>query len=125
MNIHSVYKAVTDLVGQPKSVTATGGFAKSAVWKQMLADILDCQVEIPSSYESGCLGAITMAMKSLGMIDNLDAVQKFIGEEESYKPNPSAAAIYKKYQPVFEQLADLLSPAYAKLADLQLISENK
>lgn len=125
MNIHSVYKAVTNLVGEPKSVTATGGFAKSKVWKQMLADILDCQVEIPDAFESGCLGAITMAMKSLGMIDSLDVVQDFIGKEETYQPQTAAVAIYQKYQPVFEQIADLMSPAYAKIADLQQLTEDK
>lgn len=125
MNINSVYKAVIDLVGQPGSVTATGGFAQSAVWKQMLADILDCPVEIPDSFESGCLGAITMAMKSLGMINSLDAVQNFIGSKEKHEPNAQNVAVYQKYQPVFEQVADLLSPAYGRIADLQQIAEDK
>ena len=71
MNIATVFTAVADLVGEPHTVTATGGFANSEVWRQMLADVLNCPVNIPNSFESGCLGAITMAMVSLGMVDDL------------------------------------------------------
>jgi Sugar (pentulose and hexulose) kinases len=88
MNIATVYQAVCDLVGQPKSVTATGGFARAEVWRQMLADVLNCPVNIPESFESGCLGAITMAMKSLGMVDSLSAVQDFIGAEKVLPAGP-------------------------------------
>ena len=125
MNINSVFQAVEHLVGQPKSVTATGGFAQSAVWKQMLADVLNCPVEIPNSFESGCLGAIVMAMKSLGIVDSLNAVQQFIGDKEVCQPNPETVAVYQKYQPVFEQVQELLSPAYAQMADLQQKTTNK
>ena len=124
MNINSVFQAVRNLVGDPKSVTATGGFAQSAVWKQMLADVLNCPVEIPNSFESGCLGAIVMAMKSLGIVDSLEAVQQFIGEKEVCKPDSEAVAVYQKYQPVFEQVQELLSPAYARMADLQQKTTN-
>lgn len=119
MNIATVYQAVCDLVGQPKSVTATGGFARAEVWRQMLADVLNCPVNIPESFESGCLGAITMAMKSLGMVDSLSAVQDFIGEEKSYQPVPETVTVYQKYLPLFQQVEGLLSPAYSTIAKLQ------
>lgn len=80
MNIATVFTAVADLVGKPRTVTATGGFANSEVWRQMLADVLNCPVNIPNSFESGCLGAITMAMVSLGMADDLSAVTKLVGK---------------------------------------------
>lgn len=119
MNIATVYQAVCDLVSQPKSVTATGGFARAEVWRQMLADVLNCPVNIPESFESGCLGAITMAMKSLGMVDSLSAVQDFIGAEKSYQPVPETVAVYQKYLPLFQQVEGLLSPAYSTIAKLQ------
>ena len=34
------------------SIKATGGFARSKVWRQMMADIFDHNVIIPESYES-------------------------------------------------------------------------
>ena len=45
---------------------ATGGFAKSEVWRQMMADIFDTDLIVPESYESSCLGACVLGMKALG-----------------------------------------------------------
>lgn len=119
MNIATVYQAVCQLVGEPSSVTATGGFTRTPVWRQMLADVLNVRVDIPEAFESGCLGAITMAMKSLGIVDSLDAVQQFIGKKQSYTPDPKTAETYQKYLPVFQQVEGLLSPAYSSIAELQ------
>ena len=119
MNIATVFTAVADLVGEPRTVTATGGFANSEVWRQMLADVLNCPVNIPNSFESGCLGAITMAMVSLGMVDDLSAVTKLVGEVKSYHPDLTSVATYQKYLPVFRQVEGLLSPAYSTIANLQ------
>lgn len=119
MNIATVFQAVRALVGEPASVTATGGFARSAVWRQMLADILNCPVNIPDTFEAGCLGSAVMAMKSLGMIDNLDTPQKFIGNFSSYQPDPAAVKVYQRYTPLFKQVEEMLAPAYAEIAKLQ------
>ena len=119
MNIATVFQAVRALVGEPASVTATGGFARSKVWRQMLADILNCPVNVPDSFESGCLGSVVMAMQSLGMIDSLDTPQKFIGKVSSYQPDPAAVKVYQRYTPLFQQIEDMLAPAYSEIAKLQ------
>ena len=119
MNIATVYQAVCDLVGTPTSVTATGGFARAEVWRQMLTDVLNVPVNIPNSFESGCLGAITMAMESLGMVKDLTAVQDFIGTVSSYRPNAAAVKVYQTYLPLFKQVEGLLTPAYSTIAKLQ------
>lgn len=119
MNIATVFQAVCDLVGQPASVTATGGFSQSPVWRQMLADVLNCPVNIPQAFESGCLGAITVAMKSLGMVDSYSAVQNFIGDQQSYQPQSAAVATYHRYLPLFKSLETLLTHAYGQIAQLQ------
>lgn len=119
MNIATVFQAVRDLVGEPASVTATGGFARAEVWRQMLADVLNCPVNIPNSFESGCLGAITMAMKGLKMIDHYDIITDFIGAVSSYQPQAAAVRTYQNYLPLFQQVEGLLTPAYSTIAKLQ------
>lgn len=119
MNIATVFDAVRELVGEPRTVTATGGFTRTPVWRQMLADVLNCEVDIPDAFESGCLGAITMAMKSLGLVDDLSAVNKFIGKKVYYQPDPKAVKVYQQYLPIFQQVEGLLTPAYSAIAQLQ------
>ena len=124
-NIATVFAAVRDLIGEPTSVTATGGFAQSAVWKQMMADILNVTVNIPESFESGCLGAITMAMQSLGLVKDYEIVKDFMGPIESYNPNPKVVLTYQEYLPLFKQVEELLSPAYSVVAQLQAKQKSK
>ena len=119
MNIASVYQLLVDLVGKPKKVTATGGFARSSIWRQMLPDILDVDVEIPNRFESGCLGAAGMAMQSLGMVDDLTAVEDFIGEKRYYAPRPTQADVYQRILPIFTQLESIMQPGFKMLTELQ------
>lgn len=119
MNIYSVFKTVCELSGTPKRVIATGGFAKSEIWKQILADILNIPVLVPIAYESGTLGAAVIAMKSLGLIDDLSRVKDFVGPMKTYQPNAHNAAIYKKYLSTFEKIEKQLKPIYQDISNLQ------
>lgn len=119
LNIATVYEAVQSLVGHPKRVTATGGFANSKNWRQMLADVLDCPVNVPKSFESGCLGAVVMAMQSLGELDDLSTVNKMMGQVEAYLSDEETASLYHQYLKVFKQVENQLLPTYAALVGLQ------
>ncbi|MFX6865360.1 FGGY-family carbohydrate kinase, partial [Acinetobacter baumannii] len=57
LNLYTVFMALEELVGLPNKIQATGGFARSAMWRQMMADIFDQEVHVPESVESSCLGA--------------------------------------------------------------------
>lgn len=118
-NIATVFDAVQAMVGKPKRITATGGFANSKVWRQMLADVLDCPVNVPKSFESGCLGAVVMAMQSLGELTNLAEVTSMVGEVEAYLPDEAVADLYQRYLLVFKQIEKQLLPTYAALVELQ------
>ena len=39
-NLYTVLLALEELIGEPTKIQATGGFARSALWRQMMADIL-------------------------------------------------------------------------------------
>lgn len=118
-NIATVFDAVQAMVGKPKRITATGGFANSKVWRQMLADVLDCPVNVPKSFESGCLGAVVMAMQSLGELTNLAEVTSMVGEVEAYLPDEAVVDLYQRYLLVFKQIEKQLLPTYAALVELQ------
>lgn len=118
-NIGSVFATLTAEIGQPYRIMATGGFARSAVWRQMLTDILDCPIAIPESFESGCLGAFTMAMESLGLIHSFNTVDQWIGSLDTYHPAPKAVAIYDQMKPIYQQLSDDLKSSYTAITNLQ------
>lgn len=119
LNIATVYQILTNLVGQPQSVTATGGFANSKVWRQMLADVLGSQVTVPQSFESGCLGANTMAMVALGKADSLADAKNHRGHQETYLPDPVNASVYRQMMPLFQRIQRALAPSWEAIGHFQ------
>ena len=119
MNLYTVLLALEELIGSPKKVQATGGFARSELWRQMLADIFDQEVEIPESFESSCLGAVVLGMYGQGELDSLEAVSEMVGSVHSHMPNPKATEAYRKLMPIFIQLPRLLESEYEAISAYQ------
>lgn len=119
-NLYSVFLALTEVMDGPvTSIKATGGFARSKVWRQMLADIFDQDVIVPESFESSCLGACLLGLYALGEIDSFDVVEELIGETHKHEPNPDSVEVYRKLMPIFISIARTLETEYEKIANYQ------
>lgn len=114
MNLYSVLLALTELTGEPTKILATGGFARSELWRQMLADVFNKEVVIPKSFESSCLGAAVLGLYGSGQIDSLSAVKDMVGEVHAHQPNPQAVAM-----PIFIRVSRLLEEEYSSISSLQ------
>ena len=124
-NIYMVALALEEVVGDLKSVQATGGFARSALWRQMTADIFEQPVTVPTAFESGALAATVMAQKALGMVDSLDVIGDMVGDSNTYDPNPENYEAYRELTPIFIRLARQLQTEYANIANFQRKHVNK
>ncbi|MFL1695235.1 gluconokinase [Weissella kandleri] len=118
-NIYMVELALEEVVGDLKSIQATGGFARSALWRQMLADIFEQPVTVPEAFESGALAATVMAQKALGLVDSLDVIGDMVGEANTYQPNPENYEVYRELAPIFIRLSRQLQTEYKNIADFQ------
>ncbi|WP_413627027.1 gluconokinase [Fructilactobacillus vespulae] len=118
-NLYTVMLALQEVVGEPTSIQATGGFARSELWRQMLADVFEQDVNIPKSFEGTALGAATLGMQSLGMIDSLYDVDKFVGVTQNHKPNPENYEAYRELIPIYIRLSRYLKPEYQNIAKFQ------
>ena len=80
-NLYTVYLALIEVMNEtPSTIKATGGFAKSEVWRQMMADIFDTDLIVPESYESSCLGACVLGLKALGELMTSQLLKKWSGQ---------------------------------------------
>lgn len=118
-NLYTVLLAVKELTGEPTLIKASGGFARSEMWRQLMADVFDQPVTVPESYESSCLGAVVLGMYALGEIDDFSIVGKMIGDTHTHEPDPASTGIYKELLPIFIRLSRLLTDEYASIADFQ------
>ncbi|MEP0911927.1 gluconokinase [Leptolyngbya sp. GB1-A1] len=118
-NLLIVLQALEDFAGTAKRIQATGGFARSALWRQMMADIFDREITIPAQHESSCLGAAIVGLYALGFIDSLTLSTAMIGETLRHQPIAAHTAQYQKLFPVYQRLLDCFQREYETIAQLQ------
>jgi gluconokinase len=88
-NLYSILPAVEALIGPTRTMKATGGFARSGLWRQMMADIFNREVVVPESFESSCLGAAVLGLYALGRVDSLNAIAGMVGAMHRHAPMPA------------------------------------
>ena len=82
-----------------------GGGALSPVSCQMLADILGRRIETVANPQNvGSVGAAAVTAVGLGIIPDLESVQKFIPADRTYQPDAARHAQYEPYYRTFKKL---------------------
>ncbi|MCD2255478.1 gluconokinase [Agrilactobacillus fermenti] len=118
-NLYMVMLMIERIAGAPTKIQATGGFSRSALWRQMLADVFEQEVNIPESFESSCLGAAVMAMYSLGIVDDLSVVKDMVGVTKSHQPNEDNFKNYRELIPIWIRVGQDLKDNYEAIAGYQ------
>lgn len=118
-NLYSILPALEDLIGPTQRMMATGGFARSALWRQMMADIFNREVMVPESVESSCLGAAVLGAYALGLVPSLDAISDMVGSNHHHVPDSKAVAVYSRLQPIFAAIPAKLENEYHAIAAFQ------
>ncbi len=118
-SVYSIYMALSDLAGEGREIRAAGGFARSKVWGQMMADVFACDVLIPEVYEASSFGAAAIAMLALGAIDNLADVQQLIRITDRHEPDTQLSGIYSNLFYIYERIYSKVVEEFSLLADYQ------
>ncbi|WP_425127956.1 gluconokinase [Rummeliibacillus suwonensis] len=118
-NLYTVFIALQEVIGIPNKIQATGGFARSELWRQMMADIFDQEVSVPESFESSCLGAIVLGMYALGEIEDFSIVSEWIGSTHVHKPIKENVEVYVELVPIFIRVSRLLVQEYYEMTKFQ------
>ncbi len=94
------YERMLRLRPRPEAIRLSGGAARSALWVQMFADVLNTPVELPAGEELGALGAAIAAGIAAGVFaDAPQAVAAMTRVSARHDPDPRRAAVYDhRYQ---------------------------
>lgn len=117
--IYDVGRALEETTGKINTIYATGGFVRSELWVQMLADIFNKKVVIAESYESSCLGAAVVGMKGLNIINNIEDVDKMIPISKVFEPNENNHKIYMKNFNIYKKLYRKINEEFIEISNLQ------
>ncbi|HEY8582226.1 MAG TPA: FGGY-family carbohydrate kinase, partial [Capillimicrobium sp.] len=102
-----------------REVRATGGFARSALWRQILTDALGMPVGFPAGHEGSGFGAALLGMEALEMVGSIERAAELVEIDERLEPEPQAAEVYAGLLPVFASLYEALGPTFRALRELQ------
>ena len=93
-----------------------GGGAKSALWRKIIANVMNLEVEVIESEEGPSLGAAMLAAVGCGEYpDVVSAAEKIVKVVDSVKPDPELVqkydAQYAKFVRLYPQVKSLYTPA--------------
>jgi len=101
------------------SVRLIGGGARSQLWAQMFADVLDLPLEVPQGSEIGARGAALCAGIGIGVYaDYADAATRAVTIERMHAPDPAATARYRAAYAEYQRLAEAMREPWERLQQL-------
>jgi gluconokinase len=118
-----VLQSIRAADNEVREVRATGGFARSPLWRQLLADVLGMEIGFTSAQEGSSFGAALLGMQALGLVASVDVAADLVRVESTVRPQPAAASTYADLLPIFAGLYDALAPTFASLRQLGEIPE--
>ena len=89
---------IAQLIGKSdQTVTFAGGASKGFLWPQILADVLQKEIQIPVVKEATALGAAINAGIGVGIYQNYEeAVRTIVKIERVYQPNVQNRDVYQE-----------------------------
>jgi xylulokinase len=99
---------------------AFGGGAKSKVWMQIKADILNIPIATLAVSEAGCLGAAMLAAKACGGIDSLQECSlAWVKPVHVYEPQPARRQQYQERFEIYSHIYKNIKPLGARINKLK------
>ena len=114
-----VLASMREAGNEVREIRATGGFARSSLWRAILAGIFGRPIGFAASPEGSALGAALLGMTSLGMLESLDRAAELVAVTHVERPDADEAEAYARLLPHFEAAYAAVSRTSAALTDLQ------
>lgn len=110
--VRSIYEMLREVMGDPRRVIVSGGFATTEHGKRVLCDVLGVKVEVSLYPSAPAKGAFLLALKALGEVEHLEGLPSSLFPE-----NPLLEPI-EEHRAFYERLYRLYEKIYAQNAGL-------
>lgn len=107
------YEALQDSGIHFERLNATGGGAKSKLWMQMKADVLNLPITALKTADAGTVGSAMLTGIAVGLFQDLkDAAAHMVQETDTYYPriamHEKYMNIYKRYKSLYQSVRQLM-----------------
>lgn len=94
----------------------TGGGSTSALWRQIVADVLNVEVELPAVADAS-FGAALLAGVGVGVYADERAAVEVVRIVSRARPDPARAAVYDRGFPIYRDIQAALAPLNHRIHD--------
>jgi xylulokinase len=99
-----------------EEILVIGGGAKGAVWRQIMADIYDAKVIVPTLLEeAGSMGAAITGGVGAGLFKDFHVIDKFLEINSIHMPNEEAVKAYQPVKELFDDCYFALKDVFKKM----------
>ena len=100
-------------------VRASGGGARSPLWRQIQADVFNTRIITVTAQEGPAYGAALLAAVGQGLYPSVpDACAAWVGVASAAGPDPAAVASYEQQYALYRALYPALKPLFERTAAL-------
>ncbi|MBO4456945.1 MAG: xylulokinase [Butyrivibrio sp.] len=111
-----MYEVAKSIGVAPKRTMICGGGAKSPLWRKMIANILNVEVDVPSCEEGPGMGGAMLAMVACGAYKSVeDAAAAIVKVDKTEKPDPELVAKYEARYQQFKTIYPALVDTFDKI----------
>jgi xylulokinase len=104
-------------LGEIRQVRASGGGTKGALWRQILADVLESELVTVNTSEGAAYGAALLSAVGAGVwADVPSACKATIQVTGTMQPDLQQVESYRKAYPIYRELYPALKPSFEKMS---------
>ncbi|HEC22681.1 MAG TPA: carbohydrate kinase [Chloroflexi bacterium] len=104
-------------------VMVTNGGARSALWKQITADVLNLRLHVLARHPGSSLGAMFVAGMGIGAFEGWSQIERYLLIESVIEPNPEHHALYRRQFELYRALYEANRGLFPRLLTLTGPSE--
>lgn len=105
LNTKWALEVVEKLYSPVETLSIIGGGAKSDVWCQIYADVLNRKIiRVKEPQEAGAIGAAVIAKMALGELKDIREIKEIIHFDKEFQPNPDHRLLYDQLFKEFKNL---------------------
>jgi xylulokinase len=103
-------------LGGIRQVRVSGGGSRSPLWRQILADVMNCELVTVNITEGASYGAALLAGVGAGLWSSvIEACDATVRVTASTQPQPAVSQVYQQLYPIYRSLYPALKPSFASL----------
>jgi xylulokinase len=124
-NLRLILNALRTQDVQIARLLLIGGGAKSPVWRQILADVLELPIHLPAlTTEATALGALVAGGVGVGLFSDFTVIDRLITIREAERPQQIHQQQYATLLDLFKRTYEALNPIFTELANIPAVKPN-